>query len=253
MKTFIYIALLILGAYPLKANKELQTEKIERAEKAYKSKKYKEAVQSYEDLLKQGFVSDKLYYNLGNAYYKDNQLGKAIYNYELAHELNPSDEDIKVNLAIANDKTIDKIDTKTNLFAGVLKAKLVHGISTTGWAWASIIAFAAALLMIYMFVASPVMLLKRIGFFAGILCVIGFVISMVFGFISLRDKKQTQFAIILAKECKIYNEPQEDDKQKFSLHEGTRLKVMETNTEWTSVKLENGNEGWVKTDAIGLF
>lgn len=63
-------------------------------------------------LVKEGLVSYKLFYNLGNAYYKNNQIGKAIYNYELAHKLMPNNEDIKTNLQIANEKTIDKIESK---------------------------------------------------------------------------------------------------------------------------------------------
>jgi uncharacterized protein HemY len=79
----------------------------------------------YESILKEGSTSYKLHYNLGNAYYKNNELGKAIYNYELANKLQPNNNDVKMNLKIANEKTIDKIESKENFFIIAIKSGLV--------------------------------------------------------------------------------------------------------------------------------
>ncbi len=223
------------------------------AEKAYREKHYREAIRQYESLVQQGYTSSKLYYNLGNAYYRDNQLGKAIYNYELAQKLSPKDEDVINNLAIANSKTIDKIDAKTNFFASVLKARLVNSLDTTRWAWLSIGSLVAALLLLFCFISASGSLVKRIGFFTSLLSFVLFIATMVLGFIALNSKHEITFGIVIAKECKTYSEPQDSDKQKFVLHEGTRVKVLDTNDAWTSIKLENGNEGWVKTQELGLF
>lgn len=230
-----------------------QNDLAQKAEKAYKEKKYANAIEAYEELLKQGYQSDKLYYNLGNAYYRNNQLGKAIYNYNLAHQLNPSDEDIAVNLEIANSKTVDKIDAKTNFFASVLKTRVVNSLSTTQWAWLSILSLLLALPLLFCFIVSPKPVIKKLSFFSGLLALLVFTGAMVLGFVALNDKQEISFAIITDRECKVYNEPQADDKQKFALHEGTKVKVLDSNEEWTSIKLENGNEGWVKTRALGLF
>ena len=73
-----------------------------KAEKAYDSKKYKEAIESYEKLVNEGYKSYELYFNLGNSYFRDNQLGKAIYYYELARKAEPNDEDVRINLGIAS-------------------------------------------------------------------------------------------------------------------------------------------------------
>lgn len=250
MKARFYIVLMLqllgLAIYS-------QNDLAQQAEKAYKAKNYSEAIGAYEDLLKQGYRSDKLYYNLGNAYYRNNQLGKAIYNYNLAHQLNPSDEDININLELANSKTVDKIDAKTNFFASVLKTRVVNSLSTTQWAWLSILSLVLALPLLFCFIASSRPAIKKLGFFTGLLTLLVFTGSMVLGFVALNGKQKLTFAIVTDRECKVYNEPQADDKQKFSLHEGTKVKVLDSNTEWTSIKLENGNEGWVKTKSIGLF
>jgi len=225
----------------------------DEAAKAYKAKHYKEAISKYEELLKQGFVSPALHYNLGNAYYRNNQLGLAIYHYELALKLNPSDEDARTNLDIANSKTIDKIDVHTNYFAQVLKTRLVHSFTTTQWAWLSIVSLLVGLGLVFGFISSARPGIRKLCFFTGALLFGLFAAAMVLGYVGLKDKQQIQFAIITARESKIYNEPQEGEKMKYNLHEGTRVKVLETTPEWTSIKLENGNEGWVKTEELGLF
>jgi len=223
------------------------------AEKAYGEKNYKEAISIYESILKEGLTSYKLYYNLGNAYYKNNELGKAIYNYELANKLQPNNQDIKTNLRIANEKTIDKIESKENFFIGAIKSGLVNALSTTGWAWCSIFSLTGTLALAFLFFTSSQLTLKRIGFFFSGLSLIAFIISLIMGFTSLEDKQVTNFAIILSRESKIHEEPTNTSSSKFSLHEGTRVSVLESNADWTNIKLENGNEGWVKTTDVGLF
>ena len=224
-----------------------------KAEKAYGEKNYKEVISSYEAILKGGLTSYKLYYNLGNAYYKNNELGKAIYNYELANKLQPNNQDIKTNLRIANEKTIDKIESKENFFIGAIKSGLVNSLSTTGWAWCSIFSLVGTLALAFLFFTSSQIALKRIGFFLSGLSFIVFIVSMLMGFTSLEDKQVTNFAIILNRESKIHEEPNNTSTSKFSLHEGTRVSVLESNPEWTNIKLENGNEGWIKTTDVGLF
>lgn len=231
------------------ANKDLQV----KAEKAYGEKNYKEAIKAYEEILKEELISYKLYYNLGNAYYKNNEIGKAIYNYELANKLQPNNQDVKTNLKIANEKTIDKIESKENFFIGAIKSGLVNSLSTNGWAWCSIFSLIGALALAFLFFTTSQIALKRIGFFLSGLSFIVFIISMIMGFTALEDKQVTNYAIILNRESKIHEEPTVSSSSKFSLHEGTRVSVLESNPNWTNIKLENGNEGWVKTTDVGMF
>lgn len=224
-----------------------------KAEKAYADKKYKEAISIYEDILKTGLSSYKLYYNLGNAYYKNNELGKAIYNYELANKLQPNNEDIKTNLKIANEKTIDDIESKENFFLSAIKSGLVNTLSTNGWAWLSIISLITCFVLFLMFFISNNILLKRLGFFMSLICLVVFIGSMILGYTALNAKDKIKFAIITSKETPVFEEPAKTDDSKFNLHEGTKVKVLQSNSDWTNIKLENGNEGWLKTKDVGLF
>lgn len=254
MKRLFYILLFsiaLLSARSSFANKDLAAQT--KAEKAYVAKNYKEAIAAYESLLKDGYVSYKLYYNLGNAYYKNKELGKAIYHYELANKLEPNQEDVLTNLRIANEKTIDKIESKENFFLSVIKSGFVNALSTNGWAWLSIISLIVSLGLLFLFFISRNLILKRLGFFAGFISLIVFGGSMILGFSALHDKQNNRFAIITAHETRTHEEPTDASASKFSLHEGTRVRVLETNEDWSNIKLENGNEAWIKTADAGLF
>lgn len=252
MKQIKYILLFIVVVFTSTisfANNDLQA----KAEKLYSEKKYKEVIETYEAILKEGLVSYKLYYNLGNAYYKNNELGKAIYNYELANKLQPNNKDVKTNLRIANERTIDKIESRENFFIGVLKSGLVNSLSTNDWAWLSVFSLLGSLAFAFLFFVTNHLILKRVGFFLSALSFIVFIGSMLLGFTALKDKQEINFGIITNRESKIHEEPAIDSNSKFNLHEGTKVNVLETNRDWTNIKLENGNEGWIKTSDLGLF
>ena len=226
---------------------------IEKAEKAYDSKKYKEAIMSYEKLIKDGFTSYQLYFNLGNSYYRNNELGKAIYYYELARKIEPNDEDVRLNLGIASGKTIDKIDAKENFFISAVKTNVLSSFSTTTWAWLNISALFVACVLFFFFVVSTQLLVKRVSLLVSSVLFIAFTVTYFLGYSAVKAKYENKFAVILEKEIKIMNEPTAMAKVKFTLHEGTKIRVVENNGNWLLIKLDNGNEGWVKIDDVGII
>lgn len=249
MKHWIYI---VICAFFFSV-KGYSNDLLRDAEKAYDSKKYKEAIRDYEQLVKDGYKSYQLYYNLGNAYYRNNEIGKAIYYYELARKINPNDEDVRLNLGIASAKTIDKIDSKENFFITAVKTNILSSFDTTTWAWLTIVSFFLAALLFFVFVNSSVMLVKRIAFLFSCLLIIGFALTYFLGYSALKARMENKFAIITSKEVKIMNEPTLSATFKFSLHEGTKIRVVENNGDWLLIKLDNGNEGWVKTGDVGII
>lgn len=249
MKKLIYILICLLSF----SVKSYSNELLLKAEKAYDSKKYKEAVSDYEQLIKDGYTSYQLYFNLGNSYYRNNELGKAIYYYELARKAEPNDEDVRINLGIAASKTIDKIDSKENFFISAVKTNVLSSFTTTTWAWFSIISLAVAAILFFIFINSNTVLIKRISFLVSCVLVICFCFTYFLGYSALKSKVENKFAIIVAKEVKIMNEPTQSASSKFSLHEGTKIRVVENNGDWVLIKLDNGNEGWVKLSEVGII
>jgi tetratricopeptide (TPR) repeat protein len=242
------VLLFILAASSLFGNPALDS-----ASAAYSKKEYKKAITDYESILKEGLTSAALHYNLGNAYFKDNQPGKAIYNYELAKKLNPADDDISNNLSIANTKVVDKIEIKENFFANSIKSGLYTLLSATGWAWATIISLLAAALFFILFTITENNMLKRLGFWTGSLFVVVFIFSMVIGFAALHNLQKTSQAIVLVQEAHVFSEPNTTAKTKFNLHEGTKINVLSIHADYAAIQLANGNEGFVATKDLGLF
>jgi tetratricopeptide (TPR) repeat protein len=226
---------------------------LQKAEKAYDSKKYKEAISDYEQLVKDGYRSYELYFNLGNAYYRNNELGKSIYYYELARKAEPNDEDVRLNLGIAASKTIDKIDAKENFFISAVKTNVLSSFTTNTWAWFSIISLALACVLFFIFINSTTLIIKRVSLFISSVMLICFCFTYFLGYSALKSKVENQFAIVVAKEVKIMNEPTQKANSKFNLHEGTKIRIVENNGDWVLIKLDNGNEGWVKLSDVGII
>jgi tetratricopeptide (TPR) repeat protein len=249
MKNIFYI-LFFFFAFTLRG---FGNDLLQKAEKAYDSKKYKEAIEAYEKLVNEGFKSYELYFNLGNAYYRDKQLGKAIYNYERARKLNPNDEDVRINLGIATAKTIDKIDAKENFFISAVKSNLLSSFNTRGWAWLNVGAIILLCILIFLFVSTGSVFVKRLSFFLILVLLVASVSTYFLGYSALKSKYDNKFAIITAKETRIMNEPTSTATSKFSLHEGTKIRIVENNGDWVLIKLDNGNEGWVKLQEVGII
>ena len=248
MRKVIYILFLVALSVSGKANDLLQ-----KAEKAYETRQYKKAIESYEQLVKDGYVSSELFYNLGNSYYRNNQLGKAIYNYERAKKLDPNDDDIRNNLKLAYSKTIDKIEVKENFFVNAVKTNVLSSFTTTSWAWLSIAACASFFLFLYLFIAGPSVTVKRISFFTALVLLVAFFVVYFLGNSARKARQENSFAIITAPLSKVYTEPTPASASKFSLHEGTRVRIVEMDTDWILIKLENGNEGWIRLTEAGVF
>lgn len=248
----LFMLFFMLSFFLSRAN-QTNTDLLQKAEKAYDQKKYKDAISAYEELVKSGYKSYQLYFNLGNAYYRNNELGKAIYHYELARKLNPDDEDVRINLGIANGKTIDKINVRENFFVTVVKSNILSTFSTGTWAWLSIISLLLACGLIFLFFINSNPILKRLVFVLGLLAVVVVFLTYSLGYSSLRAKQQNNYAIILNKEVKIMNEPNPGAVSKFTLHEGTKVNIIENNGDWLLIKIDNGNEGWVKNAVVGII
>lgn len=249
MKRWFNVIFFFLAISGLQAGNET----LVQAEKAYDEKQYKTAITLYEQLIKEGYTSYQLYFNLGNSYYKNGNLGRAIHAYEIARKLEPDDEDIKINLSLANSKTIDKIDTKENFFITAVKSNVLSSLTTTAWAWLNIFSLFIAAAAFFMYYILSSFALKRLFFGISMLFAFTFLISFFLGSSAVRAKSENKFAIVLEKEVKIMNEPNATASTKFRLHEGTKVRVVENNGDWMLIKLENGNEGWLKSLELGVI
>nr|HPH16215.1 tetratricopeptide repeat protein [Bacteroidales bacterium] len=83
---------------------------LQRAKILYDTQQYDSVIVLYNQLISSGNVSDKLYFNLANAYYKQREIAQAILWYERALVLDPYNDDIRNNLRIAQASQPDKVE-----------------------------------------------------------------------------------------------------------------------------------------------
>ena len=145
-----------------------------QADSAYAQGHFQQAIADYEALLKQGASAD-LYYNLGNAYYRSENITQAVLNYERALLLSPGDRDIRFNLQLARSKTIDKIVPESEMFFVTWYHSLVNLMSVDGWARTAIISLALVIVLSLVYLFSQPVWLRKIGFFGGITLLVVFI------------------------------------------------------------------------------
>ena len=223
------------------------------ADSAYVQERYQQAAKDYEALLKQG-VSAELYYNLGNCYYRMDQITMAVLNYERALLLSPGDKDIRFNLQMARSKTIDKITPESEMFFVTWYRSLVNVQSVDIWARTALIALfvAIALALLYLF-ANPVWL-RKVGFFGGSLLLLVFLISNLFAWQQKRNLTHRSGAIIIKSAVNVKSTPSKNGTDLFILHEGTKVTITDaTMKEWKQIRVDDGKEGWLETSEIEVI
>ena len=215
----------------------------------YTDGKYQMAIYGYKDILNSGFESAELYYNLGNAFYKLNNIPESNFFYEKARSVSPTDEDILINLSYAQNLRIDKIEklpiTQTQNF----KINILNLLSERGWSVLLIILAWIACVSFVLYLSVNNSGNKRIFFTQFIILMIGFIVVFTINY-EKKNLNNEKFAIIYDKEIEVWSEPNKISELKFLLHEGTKVKQVDTIQDWVNIQLENGTLGWIQSSSI---
>ena len=249
MKQSLFIFALLFSTLGMAQNEAL----FNKATEAYNTGDYQNAIDSYSSILENGQHSAELYFNLGNAYYKLNQIAPSIYNYEKALLLSPNDSEIKNNLSYAQNMTLDAIETMPE--TGLAKIyKTITGIMTFDqWSYTAIVFMILFVLLYIAFYYFNYATKKRIAFIGSFACLFVSIIAVIFAFIQYNDFRSDQPAIVFDSEVKIKAEPNKRSEEVFVLHEGTKVDVLEELNEWKKIKLVDGKTGWITSESIKLL
>lgn len=222
----------------------------EQANKYYADGNYEEAIGQYEAVLANDELHTDIYFNLGNAYYKIDNIPAAILNYEKALKLKPDNEDAIFNLAMANKKTVDKIESLPELFIGSTWKNLVTSRTVNGWATYCVGLIFLALVFFVGYLLLQQALIKKINFYAGIF----FFLASLFSWLMASQHQsiidESSEAIVFSSTITVQSEPNESAEKLFTLHEGTKVNLLEENSEWSKIKLPNGNVGWIQSESL---
>ena len=220
------------------------------ADTEYQKGNYQQAIRDYEEILKNG-ESAEIYFNLGNAYYRTDNITKAVLNYERARLLSPGDDDINFNLQFARSKTIDKITPESEMFFVTWYKSLVNFTSVDNWAKTGILCIVMALLLVLLYLFGPQLMLRKIGFFGGLAFFVIFLLSNLFAFQQKQALDNRTGAIIISPSVNIKKTPAKNSTDQFVLHEGTRVDIIDKGmTDWRCIRVGDGREGWIETKAI---
>ena len=238
--------LLLLLFLPLSGHAVTKAE----ADSAYIRGQYQQAIKDYEMLLKQGASAD-LYYNLGNAYYRSENITRAVLNYERALLLSPGDRDVRFNLQIARAKTIDKIVPESEMFFFTWYRSLVNLMSVDAWAWTALIALALLIVLLLVYLFSERIWLRKVGFFGGFVLLILFALSNLFAWQQKQDLLFRKGAIVISPSVTVKSTPAKNGTDLFILHEGTKVSITDgTMKGWMGIRIADGKEGWIESNMI---
>ena len=223
------------------------------AEEAYSVADYDSAIREYQSLEKSGAVSSSLFYNLGNSFYRKGNIGKAILYYERALKLEPADQDIKHNLEMARVHTLDKIDSVPQFILVEWVKNVRNKLSSNAWAIVSLIflAISVALLLLYRFGRS--ISSRRVYFIIAMIMLALTLFSFLFSLGLARQASDTDTAIVVENIGSVKSAPAAGGNSIFVLHEGTKVKILESVEQWSKIEIQDGRQGWIKSSDIEVI
>ncbi len=250
--SLLFIMALIFSANVFSQSNELQ-KVFDDGNKLYLEQKYNVAIAKYESIVKNGFESGAVYFNLGNSYYKSGNIARAILNYERAKKLLPADEDVDFNLQLANVQVIDKIDAIPELFIYRWLNSLLTIFSTTTMLWLMYLLFIVALISFSLFLFSQSYALRRYSLMTG-LVLTGFLTAGIANYlIQSHREANTEFAIVLTDVANIKSAPDNKGNDQFVIHRGLKVQVLDAVNNWKKIRLVDGKVGWIPLHQIEII
>jgi tetratricopeptide (TPR) repeat protein len=220
------------------------------ADSAYAIGDYASAITIYENILKEG-EAPEIYYNLANAYYRNDEIAKSILNYERALLLAPGDDDIRFNLALANSKIVDKVSEGYQIFLVNWLYAVINALSITAWAIIGVISFLLLLIALLLFLFNRSMTIRKIGFAATFVMLFVTLFANLSALHQYNDLTNRVEAIILSPSVTAKSTPSESGTNLFVIHEGRKVKITDdTMSLWKEIELEDGTVGWVPSSTL---
>lgn len=247
MKRLISI-LFVLSALMVHASGEKTL--LEEANRHYVAQEYREAAEKYEQILASGKESAEVYFNLGNACFKNGEHVKAILNYERAKLLAPQNEDIDFNLRIANQFVVDNLEQLPKPFFARWWSNLANNFSADGWAKISTWCFILFLILTGGYLFSRSTALKKGAFYSALAAFLLLLLSFSMAWHQYSIIRHRNTALILCPRVTIKSAPAATGTDLFLIHEGLKVTITDSLDSWKEVELIDGNKGWLKDSCL---
>ncbi|MDO4758449.1 MAG: tetratricopeptide repeat protein [Rikenellaceae bacterium] len=223
------------------------------ANTAYINNDYARAEEVYMAIEAQGERSAKLYYNLANACFKQEELGRAILYYHRALLLSPGDEDTRYNLSVAEARTKDTIDVIPEFFLTTWMRALRHAMSSNLWCGVSLVLLVAMLALVLFYLLAHRLSLRKVGFYGTLCALLLFVVATWFAAANRAEQLSEERAVVMSLSAAVKSSPDRAATDLFVLHEGTVVEVTNRLAEWCEVTIADGKKGWTESSKLEVI
>ncbi len=243
------LVLLMVGAL----HAETPEQMFDAANQAYRQGKFPEAIETYEQIVHSGNLNGEVFYNLGNAYYKAGNIGKAVLNYERSMKWLANDDDVRHNLQLANLMITDRIEPVPRLFVwewwdAIKSAFTLNGITWLGYAF-----FVCLVVTVIGVMMAPSYLWRRIALYAGIASLVLLISSAVIFVGKLDQLQRSDHAIVTVNITTVKNSPDMRSTDAFVLHSGIKVSITDKVNNWYKIRLADGKVGWMEQTAAEII
>lgn len=225
----------------------------QQADSAYNKEDYRMAIRLYLQAIDSDGVSPEIYYNLGNAYYRINELGRSVLYYQRALNLDPSMDDARSNLEFVKTRIIDKPEDDSS-FLSNLHRRILSIFSPDAWAWIAFAMFVLLMGCVAMYIFSNNVAFRKTGFFGGFVVLVLTIYAMTLSYQSAMASTRTDMAVVTVPTANLRSVPgTSSDNKVIPIHEGTVLEITDSLTmpgessspKWYDVKINNSTRAWV--------
>ena len=254
-------------SFVAQAKDVIDNKSLDDAKTYYEQKQYEEAKDIYNNVISKGVESSEIYYNLGNIYYSAGDIGNAVVCYLRAMKIDPSNATAENNLKVIESDVEDKnkmglkgkninVSPEDLSFFENLYNILIINISSNVWAVVGIIFFFLTIIGVVLYIFVNNVLVKKIGFFGGIISIVIVIIANVFAFVGRKEYYTNDTAVIIPYSIQLKKEYKDNSVESSTpLHSGTILKVIEEHIDindekWVKLRLNSEIAGWVKQKDI---
>lgn len=253
MKRYLILLLAIFACVSSRAS-ETADRLFDAGNTAYVNSDYRTAIEYYDSIENMGLQSAKLYYNMGNAYFKAGKIGAAVLYYNKALLLAPTSKDIEHNLAVANSYTRDNnIESVPRFFASRWVVALRSSLSSNVWAVFSIVFFVLLLSGLLLYLLPVSLRLRKAGLGLGIVSIALFILTAVFASAGRREALNPTQAIVMISAAPVKSSPDASSRDLFILHEGAKITVTDALNDWREIMIADGHKGWISASSIELI
>lgn len=224
---------------------------------AYTEGHFRRAIEILEaekdEKLKEGLESGELYYNLGNSYFRMNDLANARLYYEKALLIEPGDRDTRHNIDYLSTKIEDKILVADTFFLNIWFRAVQNLFASNVWATIAVVFFLVLMASLATFFFSRSIVVKKAVFYAGIVAAVIVIFANIFAFRQKDKIEDRDTAIVMVGSASVVSSPDINSKELFILHAGTKVYITKQDRNWLEIEIDNGSVGWIQRDKIEII